>query len=198
MHYLTLSVGLSISVINEVCVVSRSAAWPLKLALFPLSWAGLYVMHTGCASFFCWLTRWQQKSRFLLNLPVFCHKHRCTSISRLKNPNPNFGYPKCSFVIAHHEEICGKLWQNWIGSRWSVNQTGCRVKLGVNWWTTPAQLSGHMYTLSLPGNSVLPFIENTPQAGKFLKSLSCKCMLILKPKASPRYILRYFILFHMA
>lgn len=98
MHYLTLSVGLSISVINEVCVVSRSAAWPLKLALFPLSWAGLYVMHTGCASFFCWLTIWQQKSRFLLNLPVFCHKHRCTSISRLKNPNPNFGYPKCSFV----------------------------------------------------------------------------------------------------
>lgn len=37
MHYLTLSVGLSISVISEVCVVSRSAAWLLKLALFPLS-----------------------------------------------------------------------------------------------------------------------------------------------------------------
>lgn len=32
---LTQRLALSISVINEVCVVSRSAAWPLKLALFP-------------------------------------------------------------------------------------------------------------------------------------------------------------------
>lgn len=31
----TLRPALSISVINEACVVSRSAAWPLKLALFP-------------------------------------------------------------------------------------------------------------------------------------------------------------------
>jgi len=34
---LTLRPALSLSVIKEACVVSRSAAWPLKLALFPVS-----------------------------------------------------------------------------------------------------------------------------------------------------------------
>lgn len=38
-QYLTLRLALSISAINEACVVSRSAAWPLKLALFPVPWA---------------------------------------------------------------------------------------------------------------------------------------------------------------
>lgn len=36
---LRLRLALSISVMNEVCVVSRSAAWPLKLALFPVPWS---------------------------------------------------------------------------------------------------------------------------------------------------------------
>lgn len=35
----TASLAVSISVINEVCVVSRSATWALKLDLFPELWA---------------------------------------------------------------------------------------------------------------------------------------------------------------
>lgn len=70
------------------------------------------------------------------------------------------------------------------------------MKIRVNRGTAPAQLSGHAYTLSLPGNSVLPFTENTPQPGKLFKSLKLKVHANIKAESVTVLHFGHFILIY--
>lgn len=69
---------MSISVINEVCVVSRSATWALKLALFAELWAlsvsqAPYIRGAGGQHLFA--------SKKYISLLGFCHCQKFTLLT---------------------------------------------------------------------------------------------------------------------